>query len=132
MGQSHLARQLGTGDAVVIGLCAMIGAGVFVVFAPAAQTAGADLLIGLGIAAVVAFFNAVSAAQLAIAYLSSGGAYHFGRIVLGPWWGFLAGWGFVIGKTASCAAMAVTSPPTPCPKPRRGGTVSSPPLPLSP
>jgi len=89
MGQSHLARQLGTGDAVVIGLCAMIGAGVFVVFAPAAQAAGADLLIGLGIAAVVAFCNAVSAAQLAIAYPSSGGAYHFGRIVLGPGGGSL-------------------------------------------
>lgn len=108
MGQSHLARQLGTGDAVVIGLCAMIGAGVFVVFAPAAQAAGADLLIGLGIAAVVAFCNAVSAAQLAIAYPSSGGAYHFGRIVLGPWWWFLAGCGFMIGKTASCAGMAMT------------------------
>ena len=26
----------------------------------------------------------------------------------GPWWGFLAGWGFVVGKIASCAAMALT------------------------
>jgi APA family basic amino acid/polyamine antiporter len=32
----------------------------------------------------------------------------FGNRVLGPWWGFTAGWGFVIGKTASCAAMALT------------------------
>ena len=96
MGPSHLARQLGTGDAVVIGLCAMIGAGVFVVFAPAAQAAGADLIIGLGIAAVVAFCDAVSAAQLAIAYPSSGGAYHFGRIVLGPGGGSLPGRGPVL------------------------------------
>ena len=27
---------------------------------------------------------------------------------LGPLWGYLAGWGFVVGKTASCAAMALT------------------------
>jgi APA family basic amino acid/polyamine antiporter len=27
---------------------------------------------------------------------------------LGPAWGFAAGWGFVVGKTASCAAMALT------------------------
>ncbi len=42
-----LARRLGTGDAVVVGLCAMVGAGVFSVFAPAADAAGAGLLIGL-------------------------------------------------------------------------------------
>ena len=35
-------------------------------------------------------------------------AYLYGREVLGPWAGFVAGWGFVIGKTASCAAMALT------------------------
>lgn len=108
MRQPGLQRRLGTTDAVVVGLCAMIGAGVFVVFAPAAQAAGAWLLLGLGIAAVVAFCNAVASAQLAMAHPSSGGTYLFGRVVLGPWWGFLAGWGFVIGKTASCAAMAIT------------------------
>lgn len=27
---------------------------------------------------------------------------------LGDFWGYLAGWGFVVGKTASCAAMALT------------------------
>ncbi len=103
-----LARRLGTGDAVVIGLCAMIGAGVFAVFAPAAQAAGAGLLLGLCIAAVVASCNAVASAQLAMTYPSSGGTYLYGREVLGEWWGFLAGWGFVVGKTASCAAMAMT------------------------
>ena len=33
----------------------------------------------------------------------------FGREHLGHWWGFAAGWCFVIGKTASCAAMASAS-----------------------
>jgi basic amino acid/polyamine antiporter, APA family len=106
--QPGLARRLGTGDAVVVGLSAMIGAGVFAVFAPAAASAGPGLLIGLAIAAFVAFCNAVASAQLAMSYPASGGTYLFGRVVLGPWWGFVAGWGFVIGKTASCAAMALT------------------------
>ena len=86
----------------------MLGAGVFAAFGPAAAAAGSGLLLALGIAAAVAFCNAVASAQLAASYPSSGGTYLFGREVLGPWWGFLAGWGFVIGKTASCAAMAMT------------------------
>jgi APA family basic amino acid/polyamine antiporter len=103
-----LARRLGTGDAVVIGLGSMVGAGVFSAFAPAARAAGTGLLIGLAIAAGVAYCNAVASAQLAAQYPTSGGTYVYGRERLGDWWGFVAGWGFVVGKTASCAAMALT------------------------
>src|SRR5690242_3748773 len=104
-----LVRRLGTGDAVVIGLGSMIGAGVFSAFGPAAAAAGAGLLVGLLIAAVIAYCNATASAQLAAAYPVSGGTYIYGRERLGPWWGFIAGWGFVVGKTASCAAMALTA-----------------------
>jgi basic amino acid/polyamine antiporter, APA family len=103
-----LARRLGTGDAVVIGLGSMIGAGVFSAFGPAARAAGSGLLIGLALAAGVAYCNAVASAQLAAQYPESGGTYVYGRERLGEWWGFLAGWGFVVGKTASCTAMALT------------------------
>jgi len=103
-----LQRRLGLGDAVFIGLGSMVGAGVFAVWAPAADAAGTGLLVGLAIAAVVAFGNATSSAQLAAAHPTSGGTYAYGRAELGPWWGFVAGWGFVVGKTASCAAMALT------------------------
>jgi len=103
-----LVRRLGTGDAVVIGLGSMIGAGVFSAFAPAARAAGSGLLIGLALAAAVAYCNAVASAQLAAQYPTSGGTYVYGRERLGEWWGFLAGWGFVVGKIASCAAMALT------------------------
>jgi basic amino acid/polyamine antiporter, APA family len=106
--QAGLARRLGPFDAVVIGLGSMIGAGVFAAFGPAAAAAGGGLLVGLGIAAVVAYANATSSAQLAAQYPTSGGTYVYGRERLGPWWGFVAGWGFVVGKTASCAAMALT------------------------
>jgi basic amino acid/polyamine antiporter, APA family len=103
-----LSRRLGTGDAVVIGLGSMIGAGVFAVWAPAARAAGVGLLVGLALAAGVAYCNAVASAQLAAVYPVSGGTYVYGRERLGDWWGFLAGWAFVVGKTASCAAMALT------------------------
>ncbi len=105
---SRLSRQLGTFDAVIIGLGSMIGAGVFAAIGPAAAAAGGGLLIGLALAAGVAYCNATSSAQLAARYPESGGTYVYGRERLGHLWGFLAGWGFVIGKTASCAAMALT------------------------
>lgn len=103
-----LRRQLGVGDAVVVGVGSMIGAGVFAAWAPAADAAGTGLLLGLVIASAVAFCNATSSAQLAAVHPESGGTYVYGRRRLGLGWGHLAGWGFVVGKTASCAAMALT------------------------
>src|SRR5687768_6717699 len=105
---TRLARRLGTFEAVTIGLGSMIGAGVFAAFGPAARAAGNGLIVGLAIAACIAYCNATSSAQLAALYPESGGTYVYGRKRLGPFWGFLAGWGFVVGKLASCAAMAMT------------------------
>lgn len=107
-GPPALARRLGIADAVVIGLGSMMGAGVFAAFGPAARAAGSGLLIGLVLAAAIAYCNATASAQLAAVYPTSGGTYIYGRERLGPWWGFAAGWGFLVGKTASCAAMALT------------------------
>jgi APA family basic amino acid/polyamine antiporter len=103
----ELRRRLGLADAITIGAGSMIGAGVFTAWAPAADAAGRALLIGLVIAAAVAFCNATSSAQLAALHPESGGTYVYARYRLGPAWGHLAGWGFVVGKTASCAAMAL-------------------------
>jgi basic amino acid/polyamine antiporter, APA family len=102
-----LERRLGTSDAVVIGLGSMVGAGIFAALAPAAAAAGDGLLIGLALAAAVAYLNATSTARCAARYPESGGAYVYGRERLGDFYGYLAGWGFVVGKTASCAAMAL-------------------------
>ncbi|MEV5780375.1 APC family permease [Streptomyces sp. NPDC048448] len=105
---SSLRRTLGTTDAVVVGLGAMVGAGIFAALGPAARAAGSGLLLGLAVAAVVAYCNAMSSARLAALYPASGGTYVYGRERLGDFWGYLAGWSFVVGKTASCAAMALT------------------------
>ncbi|MGW6884460.1 APC family permease [Streptomyces goshikiensis] len=103
-----MKRRLGVPDAVVIGMGSMIGAGIFAALGPAAGAAGSGLLIALASAAVVAYCNAMSSARLAALYPLSGGTYVYGRERLGEFWGYLAGWAFVVGKTASCAAMALT------------------------
>ncbi|MET8504301.1 amino acid permease [Streptomyces sp. NPDC004787] len=104
----ELRRTLGVFDAVVIGLGSMVGAGIFAALGPAARAAGPGLLPALGVAAVVAYCNAMASARLAARYPASGGTYVYGRERLGAFWGYLAGWAFVVGKTASCAAMALT------------------------
>jgi APA family basic amino acid/polyamine antiporter len=86
----------------------MLGAGIFAAPGPAAAAGGSWLLAGLALASVVAFANATSSAQLAALHPESGGTYVYARHHLGDYWGFLAGWSFVVGKTASLAAMALT------------------------
>ena len=108
MTDTALARRLGVVDAVVIGLSAMIGAGVYAAFAPAARAAGSRSSWGWASPQSSPTATPPSSAQLAAQYPSSGGTYVYGRERLGEWWGFLAGWGFVVGKTALCAAMALT------------------------
>ncbi len=85
----------------------MIGASVFAAIGPAAAAAGSGLMIGLAVAGVVAFCNATSSAQLAALYPASGGTYVYGRKRLGHLAGFCAGWGFVVGKSATLSVSAL-------------------------
>jgi APA family basic amino acid/polyamine antiporter len=103
---SSVQRRLGTPDAVVLGLAAMLGTGVFAVWAPAAAAAGTWLPLAVLLAGVVALCNAVSTADLAAAYPESGAGYVYGRHRLGPAAGRLAGVAFLTGKSASAAAAA--------------------------
>ncbi len=91
----------------MVGLGAMLGTGVFVVFAPAADRAGAALLVSLLLAAGVAYCNAMSSAELAALHPLAGGTYVYGRERIGPMWGALAGYAFIAGKTASSGAAAL-------------------------
>ncbi len=92
---------------MVVGLSAMLGAGVFVVPAPAAAAAGSATLLALLLAGAVAWCNADSSARLAARHPQSGGTYVYGREQLGAFWGYLTGWAFITGKSASCATMAL-------------------------
>ena len=103
-----LARRLTLRDAIAIGLGSMLGAGVFAVWSRVIGVAGSGVLLALAIAAGVAYCNASASAQLAAVHPVAGGTYAFARAEIGPWWGFVAGWCFLIGKLASAAAMAMT------------------------
>ena len=120
-----LARRLGMTDAVLVGLGAMLGAGIFSAPSPAARAAGVWLPLAVVVAAFVAWCNATSTARLAAVYPQSGGTYVYAGRLLGRAWGHLAGWGFVVGKTASCAAMALTVGVYAWPaQPRLAGTIA--------
>lgn len=102
----NLHRRLGTADAVVLGLGAMLGTGVFTALGPAAGAAGRWLLVSLLLAAVVATCNALSSADLAAVHPQAGGTYVYAGARIGRWSARLAGSAFLVGKTASAAAAA--------------------------
>lgn len=103
MNPTTLRRELGTFGAVMLGLGAMIGTGVFVSIGLGAEIAGPAVLLALGAAAGVALCNGMSSAQLAAARPVSGGTYEYGYVYLNSWAGFTAGWVFLIAKAASAA-----------------------------
>ena len=105
--RSTLARRIGVIGASFVGISAMVGSGVFFVWAPAAAAAGTWLLAGLVIAAAIATLNALTTAQLAMAYPRSGGVYTFAGETVHHWAGFAAGWLFLTGKIASAGASAL-------------------------
>ena len=102
----ELKRTLGPVGAAGIGVASMVGAGAFYVWAPAAALAGSLLWVSLIIAGAIALLNALVVAQLALHNPVSGGAYRYGRTYINPRAGFLAGWFFLVGKTASAAAIS--------------------------
>ena len=105
---SRLSRSLGLGGAVTVGVSAMIGTGVFAVWQPALDRAGTWLIAAVLIATVVAALNATSTARLAARHPEAGGVYAYGRIRVNRFAGVLAGTVFLIGKTASASAAALT------------------------
>lgn len=90
-----------------MGLGSIIGTGIFVSIAIATQISGNGVLIAIIIAALLAVCNGLSSAQLAAAHPVSGGTYEYGYRFLGSYFGFSAGWMFMIAKSASAATAAL-------------------------
>ena len=105
---SRFSRSLGLGGALTVGVSAMVGTGVFAVWGPALESAGGWLLASVLIASMVAALNATSTARLASRFPEAGGVYAYGRIQLSRFAGVVAGVVFIIGKTASASAAALT------------------------
>ena len=106
---SPASPKLSLFSASSLGVASMLGAGVFVVFAPAAELAGSYLFLAIFLAGVIATLNARSMRQLSKVLPKAGGAYAFGREYLSSNWGFLAGISFIVGKVGSVSAIALAA-----------------------
>ncbi len=106
-GEVTLARALGLFDAVMIGLGAMIGAGVFVLTGIAAGEAGPAAIVAFALNGIVTTFTAFSYAELASAIPEAGGGYSFVKRAMPRLIGFLAGWMLWFAYTVACALYAV-------------------------
>lgn len=105
--KAELARVVGLGGAVLLGLGSILGTGVFVSLGIAAGIVGPWVVVAVVLAAVVATCNGLSSAQLAAAHPVSGGTYEYGYRLLTPALGFSAGWMFLCAKSASAATAAL-------------------------
>lgn len=102
-----MKRRIGLAGAVLMGLGSIIGTGVFVSIGVAAGAAGSGVLLAIVAAAFVAAFNGLNSAQLAANHPISGGTYEYGYRFLNPRLGFIAGWTFLLAKSASAATAAL-------------------------
>jgi len=102
-----LRRELGVFGAVMMGLGSIVGTGVFVSIGIASGITGPSVVLAVAVAAVVAALNGLSSAQLAANHPVSGGTYEYGHRYLSPGFGFVAGWVFLLAKSASAATAAL-------------------------
>lgn len=103
----RLRRTLGPVGATMLGLGSIVGTGVFVSLGLAADAAGTGVVLAVALAGGLALCNALSSAQLAAAHPVSGGTYEYGYRLLHPTAGFVAGWAFLLAKSASAATAAL-------------------------
>lgn len=104
----RLARHLGLLETTAVAIGSMVGAGVYVSMGVAAGTTGGSLLLAVLIGAVVATLNGLSAAELGADDPYAGGAYRFGRRLVAPAVGFVAGWLSLTSALTAGATFALT------------------------
>jgi len=108
MKEKNFSRTLTKRNSLYLGLSSMIGAGLFYNLAPTSKISSYSTILGLILASTLAFANASSSAQLASLYPQTGGTYLYANKVLGKLSGNIAGIVFILGKTVSCVAIALT------------------------
>jgi len=101
-------RTLTLKSSIYLGLSSMIGAGLFNNISPTAKISSYSAILGLLLASTLAIANASSSAQLSSLFPKTGGTYLYANEVLGRPYAIIAGAVFIIGKTISCVAIALT------------------------
>jgi len=105
--RATLARTLGFFDATMLGVGAMIGAGVFVLTGIAVGQAGPAALLAFALNGLVTILTAFSYAELASTIPEAGGGYAFVKRAFPGLVGFTSGWMLWFAYTVACALYAV-------------------------
>ncbi|HEX9973558.1 MAG TPA: amino acid permease, partial [bacterium] len=103
----RLAREMSLMDATLIGVGAMIGAGIFVLIGIAAGVAGPALLITFALNGCIALLTAMSYAELGSCFHDAGGGYLWVKEGLPKWNGFLSGWMSWFAHAVACSLYAL-------------------------
>jgi amino acid transporter/nucleotide-binding universal stress UspA family protein len=103
----QLSREMSLLDATMIGVGAMIGAGIFVLTGIAAGVAGPGLMLAFCLNGIVALLTAMSYAELGSCYHDAGGGYLWVKEGLPKWNGFLSGWMSWFAHAVACSLYAL-------------------------
>jgi APA family basic amino acid/polyamine antiporter len=104
----RLARTLGPGSIIAIGVGAIIGAGIFVLTGTAAaEYAGPAIILSFALAAVACTFVALCYAELASMLPMSGSTYTYTYATMGELAAWIIGWDLILEYTMGAATVAV-------------------------
>jgi amino acid transporter len=103
----RLSREMSAFSVAMIGVGAMIGAGIFVLTGIAAGVAGPGLIIAFGLNGVVTLFTAMAYAELGSCFHTAGGGYLWVKSSLPHPNGFLAGWMTWFASSVACSLYAL-------------------------
>src|SRR6478736_6414894 len=102
-----LTRQLGAFDLTMLGIGAVIGTGIFVLTAVAANKAGPGMMYSFIIAGVVCALTALMYSEIAAMVPVSGSAYTYSYAVLGELIAWMVGWALILEYAVAAGAVAV-------------------------
>lgn len=106
-GEVHLSREMSVFSVTMIGVGAMIGAGIFVLTGIAAGVAGPALILVFLLNGVVTLFTAMAYAELGSCFHDAGGGYLWIKEGLPQPNGFLSGWMSWFAHSVACSLYAL-------------------------
>ena len=106
-GRKSLTRQLGPVQLTLLGVGAIIGTGIFVLTAAAAQKAGPGMMWSFVIAGLVCAVAALCYSEIASMVPVSGSAYTYTYAVMGELLAWMVGWALILEYAVAASAVSV-------------------------
>ena len=104
--QSSLKKSLTTFDLTMLGIGAVIGAGIFVTTGTVSYTAGPALILSYVLAGLACIFSALAYAEFASTVPVAGSAYTYTYFTLGEGWAWIIGWDLILEYLLAVSAIA--------------------------